>query len=106
MKNASIVLWFATCLGITAFALRGPGDAPVAAGWILLVLSAPTSLLAALPFLLAFDGLEHYFSISIDSFPAFVRNLAFFVFFSCVGYLQWFVLVPRLFRGEVTSESA
>ena len=86
-----VVLWIALSLGLLIFACvqLDVHDMPIALTWLLLALNFPSSILSAL--LVA--------AIS-SALPAigFTSTLLLWMIFTMVGYLQWFVLLPWIWR--------
>jgi len=92
-----IALWAGATvlvLAITLYAFDGTSNSDIGIffGWCMLALSFPGSLLIPLVHVALYDGL----SIMIEtSYLSLVLDwLGFFV----IGYVQWFVLLPWLWR--------
>lgn len=90
-------LWIAAAVIVLAFTLyafdgKPNSDIGILFAWYMLALSFPASLVVPLVHVALFDGL----GIAVESsYSSFVLDwLGFFL----VGYLQWFVVVPWLWR--------
>jgi hypothetical protein len=93
-----LFLWLGVCIAVLVFAFvqREIHDADIAFTYLMLFLTFPlgwglTALIGVL-----FSILYSLFSVVVPG--GFVPNLAVWFFFVAVGYFQWFVLIPWLYR--------
>jgi hypothetical protein len=84
----------ALVLSVTLYAYDGKtnSDIWIFLTWLMLPLSFPASLLVSLSHML----LAKLFSITITT--TYVSLLVEWLAYFCLGYFQWFVLIPNLLR--------
>lgn len=90
------VLWLSLAVGFSIFGLYYGGEHNIAAGIILLILSSPAGYFsfAFTALLISFfeklsPGFSGHYDLAIEIFGNILAI--------SLGYLQWFVLVPKLF---------
>lgn len=91
------ILWLALAVGFSIFGLYYGGEHNVAAAIILLILSSPAGYIAFAVTALLISFFEKFspgFSGHYDLAIGITGN----VLAILLGYLQWFVLVPKLFE--------
>ncbi len=96
--HSLLFIWLIACLAtlVFAFVQREIHDASIVFAYLMIFLTFPLGYaLAAFVGAISF-GL--YSTMGIVMPDGFIPNLVWWVMFVAVGYLQWFVLVPWLFR--------
>ena len=100
MKNSLIkkyltVIWLLTCLGILVFAYiqSDVHDMPVAVIWLLVFITFPIGMLAAPLIGLLISNITPMLGIN---YHAFSEITVYWVVLVSLGYLQWFVMAPRV----------
>jgi hypothetical protein len=91
------VIWLCICIAILLFGYSGREihDMPIAVTWFMLFVSAPAGILVALvialitPYLHAQPGY---------TYEPFLDLVPFWIGCTVLGYFQWFVAVPLLWR--------
>lgn len=86
-------LWVILCVVIAVWGVLGGGDAPLVATYLLCVLTMPTGLLI---YVLGSLVVKEAPSIGITSDQ--VSTLVLHALAISAGYIQWFVLLPKLVR--------
>jgi hypothetical protein len=95
------MIWLATCLIVLAYAYKGyhgPSDWKLEEGlaFEMIALSFPASLLIVAALVLAGAGLG-LFGLALPASSRPEMTVTWFLFV-VAGYVQWFVVVPRLLR--------
>lgn len=98
------VIWFGLCIAVLVFGYEQIHihDMPVAFIWFMLFLSVPAGILVSLLYALSvpyLSGLPGYVYIP------FLDVLAFWIGCVLLGYLQWFVIIPGLWRKIVRAKA-
>ena len=98
-------VWLLLCVAVLAFAFfqRGVHDMPVAATWFMMLLSAPIGFVAVA---LAGYGTSLLTEAAGLPYEPFVNFLPLWVVAVCVGYLQWFIVLPWLARKVLRVRSS
>ena len=93
-----LILWLATCVAVLVFAFvqREIHDVDIAFIYLMLFLTFPLGYVFAAAIGAALFVLNNLTGIFVPG--GFMQNLVWWVFFVGVGYFQWFVAVPWLFR--------
>lgn len=85
------ILWIIFCVLIAVWGVLGGGDAPLVATYLLCLLTMPTGLLI---YALGSLAIKEAPSIGIASDHA--GTIVIHALAILVGYVQWFVLLPKL----------
>lgn len=95
--RALAVLWLLCAAGLLVFAYvqQGIHDMPVALTWLLILLAFPIGFVAAPAVGIAWSSLAANAGLV---YHPFWHSLPLWVAIVSLGYLQWFVVVPKLFR--------
>jgi hypothetical protein len=99
------IVWLGGCIAILAFAFsaREINDMPIAATWLMLFLTAPAGIIVSGVFTLLVPYMQAQAAYIYDPFWEFVP---FWIGCVILGYFQWFVALPllwkRLIRGKAT----
>jgi len=93
-----LALWLAVCVVVLAFAFiqRDIHDTDIAFAYLMLFLTFPLGYAFAAFVGVIFFALYSVFGIVVPG--GFVPNLVSWVFFVVVGYFQWFVAIPWLYK--------
>jgi hypothetical protein len=97
-----VALWLAACLALLAFAFiqRGVHDMPVAFAWLLIFLTFPIGLAAIMVVGPVWAWISTQLGVAYDPF---VDLLPYWFVLVALGYMQWFVVLPMLWRRVVRS---
>jgi hypothetical protein len=90
-------LWLLCAAGLLVFAYvqQGIHDMPVALTWFLILLALPIGFAAAPVVGIAWSSLAANAGLG---YHPFWHSLPLWVVVVSLGYLQWFVVVPKMFR--------
>lgn len=97
-------LWLIASLGVLYFAWhqREIHDMPIAFTWLMIFLSFPCGFPAAVLAAVITNQVSALFELPHDPF---LSHLPGWLIFTVVGYLQWFVLVPLLWKKVARSRA-
>lgn len=92
------VVYVLACVAVLAYAIAGRDirDTDIFVAYAMLFLAFPSSYLVAAMFAGVAYGLSEGFGITVPG--GLGNNVAAIVLFGAVGYIQWFVVVPWLWR--------
>jgi hypothetical protein len=93
-----LALWLAACVAVLVFAFdaRDIHDTDIAFAYLMLFLTFPIGYVFAALAGVVFYALNSMFGIVVPG--GFVLNLVSWVFLVVIGYFQWFIAVPWLYR--------
>ena len=96
--------WLVACLGVLLFAYiqRDIHDMPIAVIWLLLFLTFPIGIFAGPLAVLLNPLINSTLGLNYDPFG---EMLVHWVIFVLVGYLQWFILIPKLFNYVLNKQN-
>ena len=92
------VTYLVACLAVLAFAIWGRDlrDTDIVVAYAMLLLSFPSSCVVAMAFGAISSVLESVFGFVVPG--GITNNVVAILAFAVVGYAQWFILVPWLYR--------
>jgi hypothetical protein len=92
-------------MGVLYFAWhqREIHDMPIAFTWFMIFLSFPCGFLVAVVAAIMTTQISELFALPYNPF---LSHLPGWLMFTVVGYLQWFVLLPFLWKKIVASRAA
>ena len=94
IKKYLTAIWLLSCIGILVFAYiqNDVHDMPIAVIWLLIFMTFPVGMLAAPLIGLLISNITPMLGISYHPFSEIIVYLIALV---SLGYLQWFIIVPR-----------
>jgi hypothetical protein len=97
LRHAPIAVWLIACVAalVFAYANRQYADTDILFAYAMLALTFPSGLIVAAALAALFAALDT-FGIAVPG--SFATSLAIWPLLVAIGYVQWFALVPRLFR--------
>jgi len=98
-----LTLWLLACIGVLTFefAQRRIADTDIVFAILMIALTFPSGYALGAVISVVFKVLNDDFGIVVPS--GFMPNLILWPFFVAVGYFQWFVAFPWLYRKIRTS---
>ena len=96
--KVAAAVYLLACAGVIAMAIAGreDRDTDIVVAYAMLFLAFPAAYIVAFAFGLLSQALDHSFGIIVPGGA--VANIITVVILGGVGYAQWFVLVPWLYR--------
>lgn len=91
------ILWLGACIGVLYFGYEQQDipDMPVVFAWFMIFLSFPVGLLGAAFVGVAWSAITAQLGLAYHPFCDLVP---YWVTLVAVGYIQWFVVAPKLFQ--------
>ncbi len=95
--RALAVLWFAACLWVLGFGYQQQHihDMPVAFVWFMIFLAFPSVFAVSVVVGIVSAAITSHFGIA---YQPFFDLIPFWVASVLVGYAQWFILLPKLYK--------